>query len=76
MCPFTWGLFLRLKNLGIKVTPELHRKPRYIVKYDGSSANGQILYSICQCMRELKEKTDLLKTMMKLNKQYIKEKPA
>lgn len=44
------------KHLGIEVDPELHRKLRYIAKYEGRSANGQILYLIRQCIREFEEK--------------------
>ena len=40
------------KHLGIEVDPELHYKLRYITKYEGRSANGQILYLIRQCIRE------------------------
>ena len=40
------------KHLGIEVDPELHYKLRYIAKYEGRSANGQILYLIRQCIRE------------------------
>ena len=44
------------KHLGIEVYPELHRKLHYIAKYEGRSANGQILYLIRQCIREFEEK--------------------
>ena len=44
------------KHLGIEVDPELHYKLRYISKYYGRSANGQILYLIRQCIREFEEK--------------------
>ena len=44
------------KHLGIEVDPELHRKLHYIAKYEGRSANGQILYLISQCIREFEEK--------------------
>lgn len=40
------------KHLGIEVEPELHHKLRYIAKYEGRSANGQILYLIRKCIRE------------------------
>ena len=43
------------KHLGIEVDPELHYKLRYIAKYEGRSANGQILYLIRQCIREFEE---------------------
>ena len=45
------------KHLGIEVDPELHGKLHYIAKYEGRSANGQILYLIRQCIREF-EKTN------------------
>ena len=44
------------KHLGIEVDPTRHRKLRYIAKYDGRSANGQILYLIRQCIREFEER--------------------
>lgn len=34
------------KHLGIEVDPELHYKLHYIARYEGRSANGQILYLI------------------------------
>ncbi len=40
------------KHLGIEVDPVLHAKLRYIAKYEGRSANGQILYLIRQCIRD------------------------
>ncbi len=43
------------KHLGIEVDPELHYKLHYIVKYEGRSANGQILYLIRQCIRKFEE---------------------
>ena len=49
------------KHLGIEIDPELHYKLHYklhyIAKYEGRSANGQILYLIRKCIREF-EKTD------------------
>ena len=44
-------IFMRNKNnkhLGIEIDPELHHKLRYISKYYGRSANGEILYLIRQ----------------------------
>ena len=43
------------KHLGIEVEPELHRKLRYIAKYEGRSINGQILYLIRQYIRDFEE---------------------
>lgn len=45
----------RNKHLGIEVDPELHFKLHYISKYEGRSANGQILYLIRQCIKEFEE---------------------
>ena len=46
----------RNKHLGIEVDPELHHKLRYIAKYEGRSANGQILYLIRQCIKDFESK--------------------
>ncbi|MCO7136327.1 hypothetical protein NIF40_02120 [[Clostridium] leptum] len=43
------------KHLGIEVDPELHYKLHYIAKYEGRSANGQILYLIRQCIKEFEK---------------------
>ena len=40
------------KHLGIEIDPELHYKLHYIAKYEGRSANGQILYLIRQCIKD------------------------
>ena len=44
------------KHLGIEIDPELHRKLKYIAKYEGRSINGQILYLIRQNVRAFEEK--------------------
>ena len=43
------------KHLGIEIAPELHGKLHYIAKYEGRSANGQILYLIRKCIKEFEE---------------------
>lgn len=43
------------KHLGIEFDPELHYKLRYISKYEGRSANGQILYLIRKCIKEFEQ---------------------
>lgn len=43
------------KHLGIEIDPELHGKLHYIAKYEGRSANGQILYLIRKCIKEFEE---------------------
>ena len=45
------------KHLGIEIDPETHYKLHYIAKYEGRSANGQILYLIRKCIRDF-EKAD------------------
>ena len=39
------------KRLGIEIDPELHYKLHYIAKYEGRSANGEILYLIRRAIR-------------------------
>ena len=43
------------KHLGIEIDPELHYKLHYISRFEGRSANGQILYLIRKCIREFEE---------------------
>ncbi len=52
------------KHLGLEIDPELHYKLHYIAKYEGRSANGQVLYRIRQCIRdfESKEGTIIIET--------------
>ena len=45
------------KHLGIEIDPEFHYKLHYISKFEGRSANGQILYLIRKCIKEF-EKID------------------
>ncbi len=44
------------KHLGLEIDPQLHRKLHYIAKYEGRSANGQVLYLIRQCIRDFESK--------------------
>lgn len=39
------------KHLGLEIEPEIHHKFRYVCKYEGRSANAQVLYMIRQCIR-------------------------
>ncbi len=43
------------KHLGIEVDPDLHFKLHYIAKYEGRSANGQILYLIRRCIQAFEQ---------------------
>ena len=60
------------KHLGIEIDPELHYKLHYISKYEGRSANRQVIYLIRKCIKdfELREgeidlPTDITKTPTK-----------
>lgn len=46
------------KHLGIEIDPELHFKLHYISKYEGRSANGQILYLIRNCIKDFEKRED------------------
>ena len=43
---------LKEKHLGIRIDEELHYKLHYISKYEGRSANGQIMYLVRKCIAE------------------------
>ena len=44
------------KHRGIEIDPELHFKLHYISKYEGRSANGQILYLIRNCIKDFEKR--------------------
>ncbi len=39
------------KHLGLEIDPVLHFKLHYIAKYEGRSANAQILWLLRQCIQ-------------------------
>ena len=43
------------KHFGIRIDKELHFKLHYISKFEGRSANGQIIYLIQKCIREFEK---------------------
>lgn len=43
------------KHLGIEIDPQLHYKLHYIAKYEGRSANGQILYLLRRNIKEFEK---------------------
>lgn len=40
-----------VKNIGLRVEPEVHKKLQYIAKYEGRTINGQAHYLIMSCIR-------------------------
>ena len=48
------------KHLGIEIDPELHYKLHYISKYEGRSANAQILYLIRQCIKDFEKRDGVI----------------
>lgn len=44
------------KHLGLRIDPDIHYKLHYISKYEGRSANGQVLYLIRKCIDEFEKK--------------------
>jgi hypothetical protein len=40
------------KHLGLEIDPELHYKLHYISKYEGRSANRQVIYLIRKCIKD------------------------
>ncbi|MBO5701681.1 MAG: hypothetical protein J6S71_04515 [Clostridia bacterium] len=44
------------KHLGLEIDPELHYKLHYISKYEGRSANGQVLFLIRNCIKDFERR--------------------
>ena len=44
-----------VKNIGLRVSPEIHRKLRYIANYEGRTINGQALYLMLTCIRDFEK---------------------
>ena len=44
-----------VKNIGLRVEPEIHKKLRYIAKYEGRTINGQAYYLILTCIRDFEK---------------------
>lgn len=43
------------KHLGLEIEPELHFKLHYLSKYEGRSANAEVLYLIRQAIKEFEK---------------------
>ena len=56
------------KHLGIEIAPELHYKLHYISKYEGRSANAQILYLLRQYIKDFEEKEGIIDIPEKITK--------
>lgn len=46
------------KHLGIEIDPILHYKLYYISRYEGRSANGQVLYLVRRCISEFERNVE------------------
>lgn len=57
------------KHLGLEIDPVLHYKLHYISKYEGRSANGQILYLLRQCIKDFEDKNEIIEIPEDLKKQ-------
>jgi len=57
----------KIKHIGLRMDPEIHKKFRYIAKYEGRTINGQALYLVMSCIRKFEKENgeitqeDLLK---------------
>lgn len=45
----------RVKNIGLRVVPEVHDKMAYIAEYEGRTLNGQVYYLMQTCIREFEK---------------------
>jgi len=55
------------KHISIRIDDDTHYKLHYISKYEGRSANGQILYLIRKCANEFEEKNGKIVMEQDLN---------
>ena len=53
----------------MEIAPDVHFKLRYISKYEGRSANGQIVYLIRRCIKEFEAENGEIALPDELNKQ-------
>lgn len=44
-----------IKHIGLRVSPEIHKKLRYIARYEGRTINGQAHYLILSCIRKFEK---------------------
>ena len=50
------------KHLGLRIDSELHYKLHYISRYEGRSANGQVIYLIRRAIDEFEKEHGEIKT--------------
>ena len=59
------------KHLGIRIKDDnLHYKLHYISKYEGRSANGQILHLINKCIREFEKEHGKIIVEQEISKKH------
>ena len=56
------------KHLGIEIDPQLHYKLHFLSKYEGRSANGEILFLIRQAVRAFEEREGVIEVPPELEK--------
>ena len=44
-----------IKHIGLRVSPEIHKKLAYIARYDGRTVNGLALYLLNRCVRDFEK---------------------
>ena len=50
----------QIKNIGLRVSPDIHAKLRSIAEYEGRTINGQILWLINRCIRDFERENGKL----------------
>ncbi len=45
----------RVKHIGLRVIPEIHKKLTYIAEYEGRTLNGQVYYLMQDCIRKFEK---------------------
>ncbi len=53
------------KHLGLRIDSELHYKLHYISKYEGRSANGEVIYLIRKAIEEYEKQQGKIELPLK-----------
>ena len=61
------------KHLGLEIDPELHYKLHYISKYEGRSANRQVIYLIRKCIKDFELREGEIDLPADITKTHTKE---